>query len=109
MRAAYRGTQAETIASSVPNVLQIVNELQVTDRKATSFEVRATANPNWEGLVGCGFPSSGGPVSGVVTFFGWHLRHSVTGESNGYNATDEVSVVSRSEERRVGKGGGSRG
>jgi hypothetical protein len=27
MRAAYRGTQAETIASSVPNVLQIVNEL----------------------------------------------------------------------------------
>jgi hyperosmotically inducible protein len=29
-------TQAATIASSVPNVLQVVNELQVKDQKATS-------------------------------------------------------------------------
>jgi len=31
-----RATQAGTIASSVPNVLQVVNELQVKDQKATS-------------------------------------------------------------------------
>lgn len=31
-----RATQAGTIASAVPNVLQVVNELQVKDQKATS-------------------------------------------------------------------------
>jgi osmotically-inducible protein OsmY len=31
-----RATQAGTIASSVPNVLQVVNEVQVKDQKATS-------------------------------------------------------------------------
>jgi len=31
-----RATQAGTIASSVPNVLQVVNELQIKDQKATS-------------------------------------------------------------------------
>ncbi|HXM43745.1 MAG TPA: BON domain-containing protein [Bryobacteraceae bacterium] len=32
------GTRAESIASSIPNVLQVVNELQVKEQKATSSQ-----------------------------------------------------------------------
>jgi hyperosmotically inducible protein len=36
VRSQSERTQAETIAATVPNVLQVVNELQVKDQKATS-------------------------------------------------------------------------